>query len=140
MFCNKNMICFVKNTTSHFKTIALLRETFKKKKSVDFFHTGGGVKPKSTLLKKIDILFFFFKFCPILSIFFCGLEGHFQGEIEEEIFSPKMCFHTLWGGGGGSRRCGKNPPFLFFFFEGFPYDFQFRQFRLRLDKYTVYFI
>ena len=60
--------------------------------------------------------FIFFKeFCPILSSF-CGLEGLFQGEIEEKFFPPKMCFHTLGGGGGGSGRGGKNPHFLFFFY------------------------
>ena len=45
------------------------------------------------------------------------MEGHFQGEIEEKFFSPKMCVHTLGGEGGGSGRCGKNPHFLFFFLK-----------------------
>ena len=65
--------------------------------------------------------FIFFKeFCPILSSF-CGLEGHFQGEIEEKFFSPKMCFHTLGGGGGGVQEVWKKSTlFIFFFFEGFP--------------------
>ena len=63
---------------------------------------------------------------------FLGLEGHFQGEIGEKKFSPKMCFDTLGSfsealvlghtlGGGGTKKCGLNPHFLFFFlFEGFP--------------------
>ena len=63
--------------------------------------------------------FIFFKeFCPILSSF-CGLEGHFQGEIEENFFSPKMCFHTLRGGDPG----GVEKIHTFYFsilFEGFP--------------------
>ena len=62
------------------------------------------------------VQFYFFKeFCPILSSF-CGLEGHFQGEIEENFFPPKMCFHTLGGGGGGPGGVEKIHTFYFFFF------------------------
>ena len=83
----------------------------KKIKSGDFFHTGGGGKPQIPLFLKGGIFkggvgglgsnfhtflsnfIFFQEFCPILSSF-CGLEGHFQGEIEEKIFPPK-CVSTL---------------------------------------------
>ena len=68
--------------------------------------------PISTLFCPI---FFFKEFCPILSSF-CGLEGHFQGEIEEKFFPPKMCFHTLGGGPGGVEKIHT----FYFFFEGFP--------------------
>ena len=111
------------------------REAFKKKenKKCGFFPHWGGSTPNPHFFISVDfqgggwgvfgpiytlfcpILFFLKEFCPILSSF-CWLEGHFQGEIEEKIFSPKMCFHTLGGGRGGSGRCGKNPHFLFFFF------------------------
>ena len=47
------------------------------------------------------------------------MEGHFQGEIEENFFSPKMCFHTLGGEGGGLGGVEKIHTF-YFFFEGFP--------------------
>ena len=46
------------------------------------------------------------------------MEGHFQGEIEEKFFSPKMCFHTLGGGrGGGPGGVEKIHTFYFFFLK-----------------------
>ena len=48
------------------------------------------------------------------------MESHFQGEIEEKFFPPKMCFHTLRGGGGVQEVWKKSTLFIFFFFEGFP--------------------
>ena len=60
----------------------LLREAFKKKiKSVDFFHTAGGGQPQIHTFLKVWIL-----------SSFCGLEGHFQGEIEEKFPPPQNVF------------------------------------------------
>ena len=95
--------------------IAEIREAFKKKKKVGIFSPlGGGSTPNPHFFKSVDFqggvgglgsnfhtflsnFIFFEEFCPILSSF-CGLEGHFQDEIEENFFSPKICFHTLGGG------------------------------------------
>ena len=96
-----------------FYVLIWVREAFNKKKieSVDFFHTGGrGSTPNPHFKKSVDFpggmgglgsnfhtflsnFIFLKEFCPILSSF-CGLEGHFQGEIEENFFSPK-CVSTL---------------------------------------------
>ena len=80
---------------------------------MDFYGGVGGLG--SNFHTFLSNFIFFKEFCPILSSF-CGLEGHFQGEIEEKFFPPKMCFHTLGGGGGGPGGVEKIHTFYFLFF------------------------